>query len=121
MKKKLIRLSEKENALVTKAANSDPDSKPLTENEWSKVKPTLIRGRGRPAGSGVKEQVTLRIDSETLSFYKSKGDGWQTFINDILGEVKKEIKSVKLLERKLDKGELVSCKPKLSKGRLITA
>lgn len=121
MKKKLIRLSESENALVTKAANSDLDAKPLTDSEWSKVKPKLIRGRGRPIGSGSKAQVTLRIDVETLSFYKSKGDGWQTFINDILGEVKKEIKSVALLEKKLNKGELVGCKSKSIKKKLATA
>ena len=38
MQKKIIRLSYKENVAATKAANSDPDSKPLTENQWIKVK-----------------------------------------------------------------------------------
>ena len=119
MKKKLIRLSEREDALVTKAASSDPDAAPLTDREWSKVRPKLIRGKGRPLGSGSKEQVTLRIDVDTLTFYKSKGNGWQTFINDILGEVKKEIKSVALLEKKLSKGELVGCKSKSTKKKLV--
>ena len=49
MQKKIIRLSYKENVAATKAANSDPDSKPLTENQWIKVKSSLTRGRGRLA------------------------------------------------------------------------
>ena len=49
MQKKKIRLSYKENVAATKAANSDPDSKLLTEKQWIKVKSSLIRGRGRLA------------------------------------------------------------------------
>lgn len=112
MKKKLIRLSAKEDAALTKAAKSDPDSRPLTDKQWAKVKPSLSRGRGRPLGSGTKEQVTLRIDSDTLAFYKSKGDGWQTFINLLLGEIKKESKSIKAVEKRLINGSLVSSKSK---------
>lgn len=89
MKRKLIKLNTVEDAAVTKAARSDADSRPLTDRQWSKVKPTLRRGRGRPLGSGTKEQVTLRIDSDTLAFYKSKGQGWQTLINILLGEIKR--------------------------------
>jgi uncharacterized protein (DUF4415 family) len=114
MKKKLIRPTEKEDAAITKAAKSDPNSRPLTEKQWAKVKPTLSRGRGRPLGSGTKEQVTLRIDSDTLAFYKSKGDGWQTFINLVLGEIKNESKSIKLVEKKLLNGNLISTKSKIA-------
>jgi len=114
MKKKLIRPTEKEDRAITKAANSDPNSRPLTDKQWAKVKPTLSRGRGRPLGSGTKEQVTLRIDSDTLAFYKSKGDGWQTFINLVLGEIKNESKSIKLVEKKLLNGKLISTKSKIA-------
>ena len=31
-----------------------------------------------------KKTITIRIDPETLEFYKSKGKGYQTFINDVL-------------------------------------
>ena len=110
MKKKLIRLSAEEDAAVTKAAMSDPDSLPLTDEEWEKIKPRLVRGRGRPLGSGVKEQVTLRIDKDVLDFYKSKGEGWQTFINQVLGEVKRESKSISTVEKKLSKGALITNK-----------
>jgi uncharacterized protein (DUF4415 family) len=108
MKQKLIKLNAVEDAAVTKAARSDADSRPLTDRQWSKVKPTLRRGRGRPLGSGTKEQVTLRIDSDTLAFYKSKGQGWQTLINMLLGEIKKESKSIKQVEKKITSGSLFS-------------
>ena len=114
MKKKIIRLSSKENATVTKAANSDSDSRPPTDKQWAKVKPSLTRGRGRPLGSGSKEQVTLRIDSDTLAFYKSKGEGWQTFINLLLGEIKKESKSINQVEKKISSGNLITLKAKLT-------
>lgn len=59
MQKKIIRFSYKENVATTKAANSDPDSKPLTENQWIKVKSSLTRGRGRLASihpGGIKNE-----------------------------------------------------------------
>jgi uncharacterized protein (DUF4415 family) len=114
MKKKLIRHSAAEDAAITKAAMADPDNLPLTDQEWEKVRPTLIRGRGRPLGSGTKEQVTLRIDKDVLDFYKSKGVGWQTFINQVLGEIKKEAKSISAVEKKIIRGNLISNKLKVA-------
>ena len=93
---------------------ADPDNLPLTDQEWEKVRPTLIRGRGRPLGSGTKEQVTLRIDKDVLDFYKSKGEGWQTFINQVLGEIKKEAKSISAVEKKIIRGNLISNKLKVA-------
>jgi len=110
MKKKLIKPSTKEDILITKAARSDPDSRPLTEKEWKRIKPNIVRGRGRPVGSGSKEQITLRIDKDTLKFYKSKGQGWQTFINLVLGEIKRESKSIANIEKKINKGNLMLAK-----------
>ena len=71
-----------EDAIITAAANADPDAIPLTDAEWAAVKP-LVR-RGRPLGSGTKTQVTLRLDVDVLEKFKASGDGWQTRINDAL-------------------------------------
>lgn len=78
----LILPTPEEDALITAAANADPDALPLTDAEWKQVKP-LVR-RGRPPGSGTKAQVTLRLDVDVLEKFKASGDGWQTRINDAL-------------------------------------
>ncbi len=80
MKKKLIRPTDIEDAQITAAALTDPDNLPLTDNELNKFK----RGRGRPQGSGKKEQVTIRLDVQLLEKFKTEGSGWQTRINDAL-------------------------------------
>lgn len=71
-----------EDAIITAAANADPDAQPLTDAEWEQVKP-LVR-RGRPLGSGTKTQVTLRLDVEVVEKFRASGDGWQTRINEAL-------------------------------------
>lgn len=80
MSKKLIRPTEAEDAQITAAALTDPDNLPLTNEELQQFR----RTRGRPQGSGKKEQVTLRIDTEILEQFRAAGNGWQTRINDAL-------------------------------------
>ena len=67
-------------ALALLAALTDPDNLPLTDSELRQFK----RGRGRPFGSGKKEQVTLRLDAEILEQFRATGNGWQTRINEAL-------------------------------------
>ncbi len=76
----LILPTPEEDAGITAAAMTDPDNLPLTDAELKQFK----RGRGRPSGSGKKEQVTLRLDTEILEQFKATGDGWQTRINEAL-------------------------------------
>lgn len=71
-----------EDAAITRAAHSDPDSIPFTDEEWAAVKP--VRGRGRPVGSGNKIATNIRLDSDLLLAFKATGDGWQTRMNDAL-------------------------------------
>lgn len=84
MKKKIHRLSKNEDAKITAAAKSDPDSIPYTDEEWESVRPFLIRGPGRPPSLEPKVQVTLRLDQEVVSTLRATGPGWQTLANSIL-------------------------------------
>jgi uncharacterized protein (DUF4415 family) len=72
--------SPEEDAKITAVALTDPDNPPLTDEELRQFK----KARGRPQGSGKKEQVTLRIDTDILEQFKATGNGWQTRINDAL-------------------------------------
>lgn len=76
----LILPTPEEDAQITAAALTDPDNPPLTDTELAQFR----RGRGRPQGSGKKEQVTLRLDAQILAQFKATGSGWQTRINDAL-------------------------------------
>ena len=42
------------------------------------------RKRGRPAGSGAKEQIALRVDRDVLARFRGGGPGWQTRMNEAL-------------------------------------
>lgn len=42
------------------------------------------RRAGRPAGSGTKEQVAIRVDREVLAAFRAAGPGWQTRMNEAL-------------------------------------
>ena len=39
---------------------------------------------GRPVKSNPKKSTTIRLNAEVLDFFKTRGKGWQTKINDIL-------------------------------------
>jgi uncharacterized protein (DUF4415 family) len=59
----------------------DEDDRPATPQELAQR-----RGRGRPAGSGTKEQVAIRLDHDVLAALRATGPGWQTRVNDALRE-----------------------------------
>ncbi len=46
-----------------------------------------LPGQRGPQKAPTKSQVTLRIDRATLDFFKSKGAGWQSRINEELGAI----------------------------------
>jgi uncharacterized protein (DUF4415 family) len=46
----------------------------------------IRRGRGRPPKPDRKVNQTLRLDADVLEAYRTKGPGWQTYINQLLRE-----------------------------------
>jgi uncharacterized protein (DUF4415 family) len=62
----------------------DEDDRPLSKVEAQVIISNMRKQRGRPVGSGNKEQVAIRFDNEVLSAFRSAGPGWQTRMNDAL-------------------------------------
>jgi uncharacterized protein (DUF4415 family) len=58
------------------------DSPELSNVMLKQLKPA--RGPGRPRALNPKQSVTLRLDREVVSHFKSQGAGWQTRINATL-------------------------------------
>lgn len=62
----------------------DEDDRPANAEELKAGVEAARRMRGRPAGSGHKEQVAIRFDHDVLAAFRSSGPGWQTRMNDAL-------------------------------------
>jgi uncharacterized protein (DUF4415 family) len=76
-----LKVSEREAPYVWDG--QDEDDRPATTEELAHGI-ALARKRGRPAGSGVKEQVAIRLDKDILEAFRAQGQGWQTRINQAL-------------------------------------
>jgi uncharacterized protein (DUF4415 family) len=83
--RKVMLPTTEEDAAITAAAESDPDARPLSDEEWEAVKPTLRRGRP-PAQRPLKVPTTIRFDADVLAALKAGGPGWQTRVNDAMRE-----------------------------------
>ena len=72
----------KEDAVITKAARSDPDAVPYTEADWKKAK---VHARvGRPKAESPKVFTGIRLDADVVETFKASGKGWQTRVNAAL-------------------------------------
>jgi uncharacterized protein (DUF4415 family) len=71
-----------EDAVITTAAQADPDARPFTEEEWAEVQPTVKVGRPRAAVT--KERITIRLSPDVLAQFRATGSGWQTRIDAAL-------------------------------------
>lgn len=71
------------------------DDAPLTDAELKTARPfhkadpamqrAILRGlRGRPAGSGKKEAVTISLDKDLVAKLRKSSPGWQTRLNEML-------------------------------------
>jgi uncharacterized protein (DUF4415 family) len=76
-----LKVSEREAPYVWDG--KDEDDRPATPEELAQGL-AAVRKRGRPAGSGVKEQVAIRLDRDILEAFRAQGQGWQTRINQAL-------------------------------------
>jgi uncharacterized protein (DUF4415 family) len=56
--------------------------------------PKPRKGRGLQK-TPTKVQTTIRLDSDVVAFFKKKGSGWQSRINDALRDVVERRRSVK--------------------------
>lgn len=77
-----MRVTAEEDKAITAAALSDSDALPLTDEQLRQLKP--VRSRGRPLGSGMKVQITVRFDEDVIEAFRRQGDGWQTKMNGAL-------------------------------------
>lgn len=71
-----------ENAIITAAAKSDPDSLPYTDAQWEAVKPTVKRGR--PPQAITKSRISIRLSPDVIKGFRDMGPGWQTRMNAAL-------------------------------------
>lgn len=86
-------LTQEEEAEVQKMISADPDNPELTDDQIANAKPfaeafpgmarameTEVAKRGRPRVENPKEAVTLRLDPETVAFFKAKGPKWRSYM-----------------------------------------
>lgn len=68
----------------------DESERPATAEEMAAGVETQRRRRGRPLGSGTREQVAIRLDVDVPDAFRASGPGWQTRMNAALREWLKE-------------------------------
>ncbi|NSX14616.1 BrnA antitoxin family protein [Cupriavidus taiwanensis] len=112
-KRKIVRVTDAEDAAINRAAAADPDARELTDAELARMRPAreilpkilgkekadaLMKRRGRPAlpEEERKVSVNVRYDRDVIDAFKATGEGWQTRINDAL---RAYAKSHKMLPR----------------------
>jgi uncharacterized protein (DUF4415 family) len=69
-----VRLDAMTDDDIARAVAEDPDAPPL-EIDWDKARLVIPPG---------KEIVTMRVDSDVLEWFRGRGKGYQTRINQVL-------------------------------------
>jgi len=105
----IARTTPEEDAAVHAGALRDPDNPPLTEKQLAQfqrvadVRPDLLRRlrgqRGPQKSKPLKTRVSLRLDPDVVAFFRRKGAGWQSRINDALRKVAKLPRQAKAAKR----------------------
>ena len=73
---------------LKKPASDLNEIKPELDDDWfaeadAYIGTKLVR-RGRPRAANPKKPVSLRLDADVIDWFKRKGEGWQTRINEEL-------------------------------------
>ena len=93
-------MTDEEDARITAAAEADPDTWILTDEDWEEtgsideVDPEFaaeIRKHGArittetlATVNDFKEEVTVALDAGLVTYFRQTGDGWQQLLNDTL-------------------------------------
>ncbi len=72
-----------EDQAINEGITKDPDTFELDAQFFKKAR----RGRPPLPPSERKQQVTMLLDPDVVSYFKSKGRGWQTRVNAALRDV----------------------------------
>ncbi len=72
-----------EDKIITAAAKSDQDARPLTPKQLEAMVP-MSALRGRPKSDNKKLLVSVRYSPEVVAYFKSTGDGWQSRMDGVL-------------------------------------
>ena len=97
-KHKDYEISEAENRRIIRAAKSDPDTRLLTAEDFSKMRPArevlpkLVAAmkRGRPKVESPKEVLSLRVDAHVLAGLKASGPDWRKRAEKALAKLAKK-------------------------------
>ena len=73
---------------LKKPASDLNEIRPELDDDWfaeadAYIGTKLVR-RGRPRAANPKKPVSLRLDADVIDWFKRKGEGWQTRINEEL-------------------------------------
>ena len=74
--------------ISTKRVAGLDEIKPELDDDWfaeadAYIGTKLVR-RGRPKSDSPKQPVSLRLDRDVIDWFKGKGSGWQSRINEEL-------------------------------------
>ncbi len=84
-----------EDRVITQAAKSDPDARPLTKAQLHAMVPMRVL-RGRPRSAETKQLVSIRYSREVLDYFRSTDEGWQSRMDSALKQyVSKEAKNTR--------------------------
>lgn len=76
---------------ITSSSWTDPDDAPPLGSDWfadAELRDgNKVVRRGRPVSPNAKKSVTLRLDPDLIDWFRNKGPGWQTRINEALRKV----------------------------------